>query len=136
MSVPEFEIDTDTPLGALLDSVIRQAAVLDLSDFYVGAEANFDQNVVSVYFSKDAKEESLEALRSAITEKKIDSALEKTGDDHTPWKLVIRAPVEDVTKPTPTTGEVPVAVSLSGDVEMILNQGDMSHAAQNRVPEV
>ena len=132
MPVPQFEIDTNTPLGALLDNVIRQAAVLDLSDFYVGAQADYDQNVISVYFSEDAAEEILKELSNTIEEKDALVSLEQTEDEHTPWILQVSPPVEEVDQ-TPASGEIPVAVNLSGTVD-VNSTGDKSHGSARTMP--
>ncbi len=68
MPASKFEIDSNTPLGALLDRIIRSASVRDLTDFYLGADVDYDNNTVAIYFTEGEEEASLKERRGEVEE--------------------------------------------------------------------
>ena len=128
-----FETETNTPLGALLDLVIRKANIVELSDYLIGVQLDYDQDVASLYFSDRVEEERLKALQENLAEQEqLKASFEKTTEGGAAWVLKIRQIPEEV---EPTTGDIGVKVALQGD---LLRKGVASpvttRATSNQVP--
>ena len=118
-----FDSESSTPLGALLDLIIRKANLMELSDCLVGVQLDYDKDVASIYFSDNVEEELLKALQENLAEQEqMKVSFEKTTEGGAAWVLRVRQIPEDV---TPVAGDVGVKVALQGD---LLNKGTTSQS--------
>ena len=114
MHTDDLVVDTNTALGAVLDRVVRKANLIDLVDFYLGSRVDYDANIVSVYFTKEADSAQLEELKDMVELDDFEVRLESDEEDTTiGWVLHLK---EKVSGDVAAGGEVQVDVPLSGEI--------------------
>ena len=116
-------VDQITPLGEVLDVVLRKVSSLQLVDNFIGSKIDYPSSVVFLYFSDQVTQEQMEQLKVAaesddykVVIEEIEEGSEGNEGD---WILKIAqgelhssAQASDV----PLSGEVSISIPSQGNV--------------------
>jgi len=115
----DLEVDRTSPLGALLDRVLRKVNVHGLVDYYLGCTADYKAKGLTLYFSESAPEDTLKALEGDVGDPSYTTQLKKTSVEGAGWSLAVSsAPEQEQPTEVPLSGKVGLQVSLQGTVDV------------------
>ena len=118
----EFEQEEqETPLGTLVDGVLRKVSVLRMVDYYLGSSVDYPGRIASLFFSDEAPSATLEKLKSEVESEGTTVVLEEADEEKEANGWVIRVGMTELPGAASASD-----VSVSGNIEFTsASQGDI-----------
>ena len=109
-----------TSPGSVLDNIMREVAVRDLNDFYIGSYISSPKGIVQVFFSEHIPPDALLELKNTVQIDDYSVNLEETDKEGAKYVLTAQRDLDEVETPTEITvkGSVGFDVPMDGDVEI------------------